>query len=292
MICKWQISINKIHIKYSLDYFNTFCVLPRPLLESYIYGIRFLNYHCFLLSQIFVWLLNREGKMKSSVFSFSVKWHKMPLPHIIQQNTSFTNNLHLLVCLNTLMLCGGHFSHEVCMRVFFKANSNLSVRAFMHTPVTLPEELLHMAILEYPVKWKQHQFYIFKHNYPIKSIKVLFVHLATYCSCSLKDILSRIHFPKMRCASITESAKSSFRFSYDILRKSSNKFFWSMQSTGGNLYLKDSHHESLRAKQYAVWSQTDYQLWLCQAPMVWLGVGGTTSLGLRVVMYILSDCKN
>ena len=141
MICKWQILINKIHIKHSLNYFNNFCVLVRSLLENYIYGIRFLTYCCFLLSQLFVWLLNRKGEMKSSVFSFSVKRRKISLPQIIPQNTSSTKNLHLLVCLNTLMLCGGHFSHEACMRVFFKANSNLSVRAFMHIPVTLPKEL-------------------------------------------------------------------------------------------------------------------------------------------------------
>ena len=268
-------------------------MLLRPLLENYIYGICFLTYCCFLLSQIFVWLLNREGKTKSSVFSFSVKWHKMPLPQIIQQNTSFTNNLHLLVCLNTLMLRGGHFSHEVCMRVFFKANSNLSVRAFTHIPVTLPKELLHMAILEYPVKWKQHQFYIFKHNYSIKSIKVLFVHLATYCSCSLKDILSRIHFSKMRCASITKSAKNSFRFSYDILRKSSNKFFGQCNPLVGIYIWKiPIMNPSEQSNMQCGVKLTEDQLWLCQALMVWLGAGGTTSLGLRVVMYILSDCKN
>lgn len=145
----------------------------------------------------------------------------------------------------------------------------------MHIPVTLPKELLHMAIVEYPLKWKQHQFYLIsKHNYSIKSIKVLLVHLATYCSCSLKEILSKIYFSKMRYASITESAKSSFRFSYDILRKNSNKFFGQCNPLVGVYTSKipmvnPSEHSNMQCGV----KLTEDQLWLCQASIVWLGEG-------------------
>ena len=132
-----------------------------------------------------------------------------------------------------------------------------------------------MAILEYPVKWKQHQFYlIFKHNYPVKSIKVLLVHLATYCSCSLKDILSKIHFSKMRCASITESAKSSFRFSYDILQKTLNKFFGRCNPLMEVYIWKiPTVNPSEQSNMKCGVKLTEDQLWLCQVPTVWLGEG-------------------
>lgn len=165
------------------------------------------------------------------------------------------------------------------MRLAWGFSSKLTViflfRAFMHIPVTLPKELLRVAILEYPVKWEQHQFYlIFKRNYSIKSIKVLLVHLATYCSCSLKDILSKIHFSKMRCASITDSAKSSFRFSYDILQKNSNKFFGQCKPLVG-VYISKIPivNPSEQSNMQCGVKVTEDPLWLCQASTVWLGEG-------------------